>query len=122
MSEPNIECRMKLIGSKVFDEAIAEKWIQEALALPVDPLYDEIVQHMNPGFRSGAGSGPDRLKYILDRGCLEYVRTLSHFFRSALIIPVYQRASCQGQVLREDWSRTSFGCKRNSHQIRYVYR
>lgn len=90
---------MKLIRSKVFDEAITEKWIQEALALPVDPLYDEIVQHRNPGSRSGAGYGPDRLKYILDRGCLEYVRTLNCIFRPALIILVYRRASCQGQVL-----------------------
>lgn len=65
---------MELIGFKVFDETIAEKWIQEALALPVDPLYDEIVQNENPGSRSWHKYGPDRLKYILDRGCLEYVR------------------------------------------------
>jgi hypothetical protein len=99
MSDFNIKWTMKLIRSKVFDEAIAEKWIQEGLALPVDPLYDEIVQHRNPGFRSGAAYGPDRLKHILDRGCLEYVRTLNYVFHSVLIISVYQRASCQGQVL-----------------------
>ncbi|KAG5744564.1 hypothetical protein H9Q69_011576 [Fusarium xylarioides] len=67
---------------KVFDEIIAEKWIQESLALPVDPLYDEIVQH---------GYGPDRLKYILDRGCLEYcikeLRVKAKFFERTGLIP-----------------------------------
>ncbi|KAF5680281.1 hypothetical protein FDENT_8484 [Fusarium denticulatum] len=67
---------------KVFDEQIAEKWIQEGLALPVDPLYDEIVQHRN---------GPDRLKHILDRGCLEYcikeLRVKAKFFEKTGLIP-----------------------------------
>ncbi|KAH7240356.1 uncharacterized protein BKA55DRAFT_577383 [Fusarium redolens] len=76
---------------KVFDDAIAEKWVQEALALPVDPLYDEIVQHRNPGFSSGAAYGPDRLKYILDRGCLKYcikeLRVKAKFFEKTGLIP-----------------------------------
>ncbi|KAF5620156.1 hypothetical protein F52700_11476 [Fusarium sp. NRRL 52700] len=76
---------------KVFDDNIAEKWIQEALALPVDPLYDEIVQNQKPGFRSGHKYGPNRLKYILDRDCLEYcikeLRVKAKFFEKTGLIP-----------------------------------
>lgn len=54
---------------KVFDDAIAEKWIEEALALPVGPLYDDIVQL--------EWNKPKRLRSILNRKCLEYVRLQS---------------------------------------------
>ncbi|KAF4335403.1 hypothetical protein FBEOM_10739 [Fusarium beomiforme] len=69
---------------KVFDDEITEKWIQEALALPVDPLYDEIVPDHGK-------YGPDRLKYILDRGCLDYcikeLRVKAKVFERTGLIP-----------------------------------
>lgn len=54
---------------KVFDDAIVAKWIDEALAIPDNSLWDEIVL---------GNDGPDgqrvkRLRNILDKGCLEYV-------------------------------------------------
>lgn len=49
---------------KVFDETIAEKWIEEALALPTEPLYHDIVPSEVRG---------KVLKVILDRKCLEFV-------------------------------------------------
>jgi hypothetical protein len=55
---------------KVFDDTIVEKWIQEALALPVEPLYDDIVKPEK--------YNPKKLKSILDRKCLEYVRLQSY--------------------------------------------
>lgn len=69
---------------KVFDDTITDKWIEEGLAIPVRPLYNEIVRDGKP-FRPSddpAGSptvaSRDRffvkgLDTILDRGCLEYV-------------------------------------------------
>ncbi|KAF9774553.1 hypothetical protein IL306_007417 [Fusarium sp. DS 682] len=84
--KPDWHVKTKLIRSKVFDDAITEKWIQEALALPVDPLYDEIVPLGNP-----AHGDPDRLKSILDRGCLEYcikeLRVKAKFFEKTGLIP-----------------------------------
>ena len=56
---------------KVFDDAIAEKWIEEGLALPVEPLYDDIVE--TNGYKD-----PKKLTTILDRKCLEYVRLPSY--------------------------------------------
>lgn len=52
---------------KVFDDVIAEKWIEEGLALPVEPLYDDIVE-------TNGYTDLKKLKTILDRKCLEYVR------------------------------------------------
>lgn len=61
---------------KVFNEVITEKWIEEGLALPVDPMYDDIVTASPGGARGHRPKrGPKRLKTILDRGCLEYVRS-----------------------------------------------
>lgn len=51
---------------KVFDDTIDEKWIEEGLALPVEPLYNDIVDTEK--------SHPKKLTSILDRRCLEYVR------------------------------------------------
>jgi hypothetical protein len=61
---------------KVFDDAIAEKWIEEGLAIPVESLYDDIVDvKLNR---------PKRIKTILDRKCLEYVRLPSYLLHSLL--------------------------------------
>ena len=57
---------------KVFDDAIAEKWIQEGLALPVERLYDDIVDT--------GRHHPKKLTTILDRKCLEYVRMSNCLF------------------------------------------
>ncbi|KAM0228046.1 hypothetical protein ACHAPO_011074 [Fusarium lateritium] len=69
---------------KVFDETIAEKWIQEALAIPVESLYDDIVP-------SGLYNSPTKLKTILDRKCLEYcikeLRVKAKFFEKTGLIP-----------------------------------
>ena len=55
---------------KVFDKAITSKWIDEALAIPNDYLYDQIVK----GKKGGHVRYPKKLGAILDRECLEYVR------------------------------------------------
>lgn len=70
---------------KVFDDTITEKWIEEGLAIPVRPLYNEIARDGKPTEESDDPAGSptiasrDRffavvLDTILDRGCLEYVR------------------------------------------------
>ena len=53
---------------KVFDDAIAHRWIEEALALADKELYDEIVQK-----QPYSTASPRRVKSILDRRCAEYV-------------------------------------------------
>lgn len=68
---------------KVFDDAIVARWIDEALAIPDNSLWDEIVL---------GNDGPDgqrvkRLKNILDKDCLEYVsedRQPSYFVSCSL--------------------------------------
>jgi hypothetical protein len=80
---------------KVFDDTIAEKWIEDALKFPVDEIYDEI-SDCNYNNRH-----PKKLKTILDRGCLEYVSavwlSLSWIILNMLL--VYPRTTCQSQVL-----------------------
>jgi hypothetical protein len=78
---------------KVFNDTISEKWIDEALAIPVESLYDDIVDTKR--------YEQEKLKTILDRKCLEYVRILFWPCRSLFthILLVYQRATCKGQVL-----------------------
>ncbi|KAM0319687.1 hypothetical protein ACHAPQ_010226 [Fusarium lateritium] len=70
---------------KVFDDVIANKWVEEALALPVGPLYDDIVP-ANPEH-----SRPKKLTSILDRGCLEYcikeLRAKAKFFEKSGLVP-----------------------------------
>ncbi|KAM0547482.1 hypothetical protein ACHAPJ_010355 [Fusarium lateritium] len=68
---------------KVFDDAIAEKWIQEGLAIPVESLYDDIVDvELNR---------PKRIKTILDGKCLEYcikeLRSKAEFFKKTHLVP-----------------------------------
>ncbi|KAH6979175.1 hypothetical protein EDB82DRAFT_247320 [Fusarium venenatum] len=69
---------------KVFNETIAEKWIEEALALPVEPLYDDIVPPKKYNYT-------EKLKTILDRKCLEYcikeLRAKAKFFEKTGLIP-----------------------------------
>jgi hypothetical protein len=55
--------------SKVFNDDIVAKWKAEALALPVEPMYDEIENG-----RTGHPSiDPPKLKTILDEACVDYV-------------------------------------------------
>lgn len=55
---------------KVFDDKIARKWTDEALAIPSDRFHDEIVQK---GLYGNDERDPKRLGTILDGGCLKYV-------------------------------------------------
>ncbi|EYB21944.1 hypothetical protein FG05_30655 [Fusarium graminearum] len=68
---------------KVFDDTISEKWIQEGLALPVEPLYDDIVDPED--------SDLEKLRNILDRKCLEYciqeLRSKAKFFEKTHLVP-----------------------------------
>ncbi|WZH49633.1 hypothetical protein QYS62_010836 [Fusarium acuminatum] len=70
---------------KVFDDTIANKWIEEALALPVEPLYDDIVP-VGPKH-----ARPKKLTSILDRGCLEYcikeLRAKAKCFEKSGLVP-----------------------------------
>ena len=54
---------------KVFDDRIARKWTEEALAIPSDRFHDEIVQK---GPYNDVRD-PKGLGTILDEGCLTYV-------------------------------------------------
>lgn len=75
---------------KVFDDTITERWIEEALAIPVDDLYNDIVRGKflfesdpdNEIFEmSRRQAYPKQLTTILDRGCLNYVRhSIDHFY------------------------------------------
>ncbi|KAF5011169.1 hypothetical protein FDECE_2694, partial [Fusarium decemcellulare] len=68
---------------KVFDDNVTAKWTEEALAIPVESLYSDIVEYKR--------RGPKRLKTILDRGCLEYcikeLRAKAKFFEKTSLIP-----------------------------------
>lgn len=58
---------------KVHDNAIADKWIEEGLTIPVQPLYDTITRGK---IRERSGSEityPRRLPTLLNRQCMEYV-------------------------------------------------
>ncbi|KAM0426062.1 hypothetical protein ACHAPT_008693 [Fusarium lateritium] len=90
---------------KVFDDTITQKWIEEGLAFPVRPMYNEIVRDGKPAQDSSDPAGsptvaardryhPKVLKTILDRGCLEYVspcikelRVKAEFFQQSGLIP-----------------------------------
>ncbi|KAM0398828.1 hypothetical protein ACHAPZ_007793 [Fusarium culmorum] len=67
---------------KVFDETIAEKWIEEALALPTEPLYHDIVPS------EVRGKVP---RVILDRKCLDFciqeLRAKAKFFEKTGLVP-----------------------------------
>ncbi|KAJ4135298.1 hypothetical protein NW768_004922 [Fusarium equiseti] len=69
---------------KVFDDTIAGKWIEEGLALPVEPLYDDIVDSQKYNGK--------KLQTILDRECLEYciqeLRVKAEFFKKTNLVPI----------------------------------
>ncbi|KAF4992689.1 hypothetical protein FGRMN_7002 [Fusarium graminum] len=70
---------------KVYDDAITDKWIQEALALPIEQLYNDIVTD-SPGSWI-----PKMLTSIFDRECLEYcikeLRVKAKFFDEIGLVP-----------------------------------
>ncbi|KAH7140604.1 hypothetical protein EDB81DRAFT_655028 [Dactylonectria macrodidyma] len=79
---------------KVFDDAITNKWIDEALALPVPRLYDEVVKGSDFHGHSLGDSRWDRqkrLKGVLDKACLDYcineLRAKAQFFQKTGLIP-----------------------------------
>ncbi|RTE78942.1 hypothetical protein BHE90_006536 [Fusarium euwallaceae] len=93
---------------KVFDDTITEKWIEEGLAIPVRPLYNEIARDGKPIQDSDDPAGSPRissndsffaapLDTILDRGCLEYcikeLRAKAEFFRKSGLIPTLDATS-----------------------------
>ncbi|KAJ4324576.1 hypothetical protein N0V84_003855 [Fusarium piperis] len=93
---------------KVFDDTITEKWIEEGLAIPVRPLYNEIARDGKPFQPSDDPAGSptiasrDRffavvLDTILDRGCLEYcikeLRVKAEFFQRSGLIPTLDASS-----------------------------
>lgn len=71
---------------KVFDEEIAEKWRQEAMAWPEDDLWNRI-HHFNPGY----GDNPPQPKSILDKACVDYciqeLRQKADYFKLTGIVP-----------------------------------
>ncbi|KAH7324422.1 hypothetical protein B0I35DRAFT_467262 [Stachybotrys elegans] len=84
---------------KVFDDVIAEKWIEEALAIPVNPLYDSIARGKQEVEPEKIGwVYPQRLRTVLDRSCLEYcikeLRAKAEFFKvTGLILTLDASAS-----------------------------
>ncbi|KAI5459022.1 hypothetical protein BGZ63DRAFT_270168 [Mariannaea sp. PMI_226] len=79
---------------KVFDDAIAEKWTEEALAIPVDQLYDQIVMDKLDWEEDSSYNSPrglKKLKSILDKECLDYcikeLRAKAEFFKASGLIP-----------------------------------
>ncbi|KAM0346281.1 hypothetical protein ACHAPU_005708 [Fusarium lateritium] len=70
---------------KVYDDTITDKWIQEALAIPVEQLYHDIVTD------SQYNSAPKRLTSILDKECLEHcikeLRAKAKFFEETRLVP-----------------------------------
>ena len=57
---------------KVFDDTIAEKWRQEALAWPEDDLWERIA-NIDEGTRDHPGWWPKQPENILDKECVDYV-------------------------------------------------
>ncbi|CAG9948297.1 unnamed protein product [Clonostachys rosea f. rosea IK726] len=89
---------------KVFDDAIVARWIDEALAIPDNSLWDEIVL---------GNDGPDgqrvkRLKNILDKDCLEYciqeLRAKSKHFEKTGLIPTLDASAavCKSDTLIDE--------------------
>lgn len=62
---------------KMFDETISKKWSEEALEIPVDQLWDDIVNgksRYSQLKRDVRDFPPEPPPYILDAACMEYVR------------------------------------------------
>ncbi|KAH6891529.1 hypothetical protein B0T10DRAFT_485424 [Thelonectria olida] len=82
---------------KVFDDAITAKWTEEALAIPVGQLRNEIVNDtfswdLHPDSDEEAGDGSSRrLPAILDKRCLDYcikeLQVKAEFFKKSGLIP-----------------------------------
>ena len=87
---------------KLFDDEIARKWTEEALAIPASRFHNEIVKRSHDPDSPYEPFDPKPLKTILDKGCLEYVcpdilLVFSVCFISTdLIITVHSRAPLQG--------------------------
>ncbi|KFA54266.1 hypothetical protein S40293_07830 [Stachybotrys chartarum IBT 40293] len=76
---------------KVHDNSIADKWIEEGLAIPVQPLYDTITRGK---IRERLGSDityPRRLPTLLNRQCMEYciqeLRAKAEYYKKTGLIP-----------------------------------
>ncbi|CAH0050977.1 unnamed protein product [Clonostachys solani] len=89
---------------KVFDDAIVAKWVDEALAIPDNSLWDEIVL---------GNDGPDghrvkRLKNILDKDCLKYcikeLRTKAKYFEKTGLVPTLDASAavCKSDTLVDE--------------------
>lgn len=92
---------------KVYDETITNRWIEEALAIPDHVLYDQIVGGRGDGF----GDHPKRLKSILDRQCLQYVRTITIYSHMSInyqqSMSVHRGTTNKSQVLLPDRAHTN---------------
>ncbi|KAM5345135.1 hypothetical protein ACJ41O_010997 [Fusarium nematophilum] len=76
---------------KVFDDEIASKWKAEALALPVDAMYMEILgDRSTSSFRTADGQAP-KPKMILDEACVDYcieeLRAKAEYFKRSGLVP-----------------------------------
>ncbi|KAL2129749.1 hypothetical protein VTI74DRAFT_7339 [Chaetomium olivicolor] len=74
---------------KVFDETIADKWRQEALAWPEEDLWNRI-SNISASIRE-RGWGPERPKNILDKDSVDYcileLRQKAEHFKETSIVP-----------------------------------
>ncbi|KAH6975954.1 hypothetical protein BKA56DRAFT_487954 [Ilyonectria sp. MPI-CAGE-AT-0026] len=75
---------------KVFDDAITEKWIEEALDFSAKKMHEEIIKGSDVHGEIG-WDGRKPLKSILDRGCLDYcikeLRAKAEYFKKTGLIP-----------------------------------
>ncbi|KAK7417755.1 hypothetical protein QQX98_004411 [Neonectria punicea] len=89
---------------KVFDDAIVKKWTEEALALPVEEMNDEIVRgrmEVDDDGTSDSGQGgygfPKRLNSLLDKECLDYcikeLRAKAEYFKKTGVFPTLDAAA-----------------------------
>ncbi|CAG9982962.1 unnamed protein product [Clonostachys byssicola] len=89
---------------KVFDDAIVAKWIDEALAIPDDSFWDEIVL----GNDGPNGQKVKRLKNILDKDCLEYciqeLRAKAKYFEKTGLVPTLDASAavCKSDTLIDE--------------------
>ncbi|KAL6398976.1 hypothetical protein AUP68_17511 [Ilyonectria robusta] len=104
---------------KVFDDAITEKWIDEALDFSAEKMHEEIIKGSDVHGEIG-WDGRKPLKSILDRGCLDYVNALLPCVKPTHltnIVTVHQGATCQSGIFQEDRLDSNTGCLRVDGQI-----
>ncbi|KAF2717870.1 hypothetical protein K431DRAFT_333667 [Polychaeton citri CBS 116435] len=92
---------------KVFDDAIVKKWGDEALALPTQQLYEDIVKG-----KDHRNQEPEdlrtRLKSILDQSCVDYciqeLRAKAKFFEKTGLIPTLDASAtiCKSDTVVDD--------------------